>query len=240
MVWLPQEKLLCPGDLFYSAFPMLSNPMKEDRPIVEWASALERMRKLNPEHLVPSHSRPKSGANEIDQTLANYARAIRFVHDETLSLMNQGLPLDEIRRRVKLPAELARLPYLQQGYSKVDWAVAGIFRQYSGWYDLNPTNLKRRSKQARSKAVIELCGGATPIVQRARQALRKGQNQLVLELTDLVLSARPQNVAAIEVRRRALNLLGAASNNGVERNIYRSAAAALSWPPKKTSRQDRK
>src|SRR5439155_12661646 len=122
MVWLPQEKVLCPGDLFYSAFPMLSNPMKEDRRVVEWAAGLERMRTLEPEHLVPSHSRPKSGAKLIDRVLANYARAIRFVHDETLRLMNQGLTVNEIRRRVKLPAELARLPYLQQGYCKVDWA----------------------------------------------------------------------------------------------------------------------
>jgi len=228
MVWLPHERVLCTGDLFYNAFPMLSNPMKEDRPILAWATAIDYMRSLTPWHLVPSHSRPRSGAKEVDEVLKNYGRAIRYVHDQTLILMNQGQPLEEIRRRVKLPAKLARLPYLQQGYCKVDWAVAGVFRQYSGWYDLNPTTLKPRAKQQRADALIEICGGPQPIVARARDALQQGQNQLVLELTDIVLAARPQNAAAMKLRRRALYRLGSAATNGVERNIYLSAAATLS------------
>ena len=229
MVWLPHERVLCPGDLFYNAFPMLSNPMKEDRPILAWAAAIDYMRSLTPWHLVPSHSRPHSGAKQVNEVLKNYGRAIRYVHDETLLLMNQGQPLEEIRRSVKLPAKLARLPYLQQGYCKVDWAVAGVFRQYSGWYDLNPTTLKPRAKQHRADALIEICGGPQPIVARARIALQQGQNQLVLELTDIVLTARPQHAAAMRLRRQALNRLGTAATNGVERNIYLSAAAALSW-----------
>src|SRR5262249_8044545 len=96
MVWLPQEKALFPGDLFYSSFPMLSNPMKPDRPMLAWAESLDRMRELKPEYLVPSHSRPRHGAREIDEVLTNYARAIRHVHDETVRMINLGLPLEEI------------------------------------------------------------------------------------------------------------------------------------------------
>jgi alkyl sulfatase-like protein len=47
---------------------------------------------------------------------------------------------------------------------------------------------------------------------------------LVLELTDIVLSARPANRVAHAIRLRALRRLGAASQNGVEQNIYRAAA----------------
>lgn len=224
MVWIPEERALFPGDLYYSSFPMLSNPMRPDRPVLAWAESLERMRSLRPQYLVPSHSKPLSGDEEIDCVLANYARAIRFVHDETVKRINQGLPLEEIRRQVKLPDDLSRLSYLQEHYGKVAWAVNGIFRQYTGWYSFNPTDLNLGPRVILQQALLDASGGPGPLVMRARRALREGQNQLVLELTDVVLGARPDNRAAHTVRLMALQRLGAASQNGVETNIYRTAA----------------
>jgi glyoxylase-like metal-dependent hydrolase (beta-lactamase superfamily II)/SAM-dependent methyltransferase len=223
MVWIPEERALFPGDLYYSSFPMLSNPMRPDRPVLAWAESLERMRSFRPQYLVPSHSKPLSGSERIDSVLANYARAIRFVHDETVKRINQGWPLEEIRRQVKLPNDLARLPYLQEHYGKVEWSVNGIFRQYTGWYSFNPTDLNPGPRLALCRAVFESTGGPEPLVKRARRALREGENQLVLELTDVVLAARPQHLAARAIRRKALQRLGAASENGVEQNIYRTA-----------------
>src|SRR5262249_21763999 len=93
MVWLPQEQVLLPGDFLYHSVPMLASPMKPDRPVQEWVQSLERMRKLQPAYLVPSHWNPVVGREEIDTTLANYAKAIRYVHDETYKRINQGLSL---------------------------------------------------------------------------------------------------------------------------------------------------
>ncbi|HLJ98214.1 MAG TPA: MBL fold metallo-hydrolase, partial [Gemmataceae bacterium] len=141
MVWLPQEKVLLPGDLFYPSFPMLSSPMKPVRPVTEWAESLERMRTFKPMHLVGSHGLPVHGCAEIDTTLANYAKAIRYVHDATVQGIDKGLSLEEIRSQVRLPEELAKLPYLTPSYGRVEWAVHGIYRQYTGWYDFDPAHL---------------------------------------------------------------------------------------------------
>ena len=128
---------------------------------------------------------------------------------------------------MRLPEDLARLPYLQEGYGKVEGTVSGIFRHYTGWYDLNPTNLKPAPRAAVHRAVLEACGGPGPILCRARRALAEVGNQLVLELTDLILGARPKNGAARQMRRAALERLAARATNGVEQNIYRRAATAL-------------
>jgi glyoxylase-like metal-dependent hydrolase (beta-lactamase superfamily II)/ubiquinone/menaquinone biosynthesis C-methylase UbiE len=231
MVWIPEERALFPGDLYYAGFPMLSNPMRPDRPIWNWAESVDRMRALHPQYLVPSHGKPMSGADEIDSTLAEYARAIRFVHDETVKLINEGLPLEEIRRRVRLPDDLASLPYLEERYGRVAWAVNGVFRQHTGWYSFNATDLNRGPHDTRDLALVEAAGGPRPLVQRAHRALHEGQHQLVLELTDVVLGARPRNQAAHNLRRRALRHLGLASQNGVERNIYLTAAAKVRSRP---------
>jgi alkyl sulfatase BDS1-like metallo-beta-lactamase superfamily hydrolase len=227
MVWVPSMKALAPGDLFYWGFPMLSSPMKPDRPILAWALSLDRMRELRPELLIPSHSRPLDGNERINKILTNYAQAIRFVHDETLNGINQWLPVEQIRRRVRLPEELAKLPYLREGYGKVAWAVNGVFRQYTGWYDFNPATLRRNPRGLLERTVIAACGGAGLLNKQARAAFEADRHQLVLELTDIVLAAQPRNEVAAELRIASLRKLGGASQNGVERNLYLGAAADL-------------
>jgi alkyl sulfatase BDS1-like metallo-beta-lactamase superfamily hydrolase len=223
MIWIPQEGALFPADLFYPSFPMLGNPFKPDRPVLAWADSIERMRAFRPEYLVPSHSKPRRGARAIDAALVNYARAIRHVHDQTIALMNEGLPLDQIRRQVKLPEDLANLPYLRETYGKVDWAVVGVFRQNAGWYSDSPKDLKPSPRGVIARAVLDACGGVQPLLRRARRAWREGVPQLVLELTDLVLSVRPRHTDANELKNEALRRLGMQARNGVERNIYLAA-----------------
>jgi glyoxylase-like metal-dependent hydrolase (beta-lactamase superfamily II)/SAM-dependent methyltransferase len=225
MTWVPRIRTLFPGDLYYNDFPMLSNPMKPSRPVLAWAESLDRMRALRPSHLVPSHGPPLSGADKIDVVLANYARAIRHVHDETVKRIDQGLPLEEILRQVKLPGDLARLPYLQERYGTVAWSVTGIFRQYTGWYDLDPANLGPSPRAVLNRALLDSCGGPAPLLERARRALRERQPQLALELAEIVLAARPGNHPAQRVRLQAMRRLAStASENRVARRIYRTAA----------------
>jgi linear primary-alkylsulfatase len=228
MVWMPHEKILFPGDLFYRCFPMLSNPLKADRPVAKWIESLERMRALRPECLMPSHGAPMHGAAEIDETLANYAKAIRHVHDETVNGINEGLTLPQILDRVRLPEELARLPYLAERYGTARWAVKGIYRQYTGWHDFNPAHLNPGPRRALSLSLLGAGGGAAPFVARAKAALEAGANQVVLELTEIVLDVHPRHRKARALRMEALTRLGNAGPNALERNIYRAAARDLS------------
>ena len=224
MVWMPGEQVLCPGDLFYQSYPMLASPMKPDRPVVGWAESLERMRQLHPAYLVGSHNYPLKGKEQIEATLANYAKAIRYVHDETVKLINQGKSLEEIRAAVRLPDELVKLPYLAPLYGRVEWGVSGIYKQYTGWYDFNPAHLNPGSAAALHRALVEASGGTAPLLKRTQQAMREGQPQLVLDLTDVILDVEPANTDAHRIRAEALEKLAAAAINGVERNVYLVAA----------------
>jgi alkyl sulfatase BDS1-like metallo-beta-lactamase superfamily hydrolase len=228
MIWIPEIRTLFPGDLYYRSFPMLSNPMKPPRPVLAWAESLDRMRALSPAHLVPSHGKPLSGTTKIDTVLANYARAIRHVHDETVKQINQGSSLDETVDRVALPPELARLPYLQERYGTLAWSVTGIFMQYTGWYSANPVDLNPAPRPVLYQALLDASGGPTPLLDRAARALSEGHNQLALELSDIVLATRPENWRAHRISQEALRFLTGESENGVARNIYRHAAKETS------------
>jgi alkyl sulfatase BDS1-like metallo-beta-lactamase superfamily hydrolase len=224
MIWLPQQKVLMPGDLFYWSFPMLASPMKPDRPILGWAQSLERMRKLGAEYLVPSHWKGIKGREEIDTALANYARAIRFVYDETIKRVNQGVSLEQIKQQVKLPDDLAKLPYLAPVYGTVEWAVNGIYRQHTGWYDFNPVRLNPERSAAFHRALLDASGGPEALIKQANQSLQKGQYQVAVELMDVILSVDPKHATAHRICAEAFQKLGDTSQNTVEVNIYRAAA----------------
>ncbi len=227
MVWLPWERALFPGDLFYADFPMLSNPMKLDRPILAWAESLDRMRALRPEYLVPSHSRPRRGATEIASALNNYAQAIRFVYDETVRFINEGLPLRKFAgacacRRIWRGCRICRrATERSRGPSAVSFAITP-----AGMISIPPISSPRLGLPSTARCWRRAAGRGRSL-RRTRRALAEGGNQLVLELTDLIFGARPKNGAARQMRRAALERLAPRATNGVEQNIYRGAATAL-------------
>ena len=83
-----------------------------------WVKAVDLMRSLKPKLLVPQHTRPIEGQDEIYEILTAYRDAIQLVHDQTVRYMNKGLYPDEITRKVVLPPYLAEHPFLQGKFSK--------------------------------------------------------------------------------------------------------------------------
>jgi len=135
-----------------------------------------------------------------------------------------GEPLWQIRQEVRLPADLAALPYLQEVYGTVAWAVNGVYRQYTGWYDFDPAHLNSGDPAALDRALAEAAGGAQAIVERARKAQADGQYQLALELVETAIGA-DNDAAAHRLRAELLERLAAGSKNSMDENIYREAAA---------------
>ena len=64
-----------------------------NRDTLLWVKAVDLMRSLKPETLVPQHTRPLEGSELIMETLTAYRDAIQFVHDQTVRYMNKGMLL---------------------------------------------------------------------------------------------------------------------------------------------------
>ncbi|MFH1137453.1 MAG: alkyl/aryl-sulfatase [Pseudomonadota bacterium] len=225
MIVLPGEKALFPGDLYYYSFPNLSTPMLEARPVKEWHESLDRMIALKPQYLVPGHGRAIVGEENILGVLANYSRAIRFVREETIKAVNQGLSAAEAVERVKLPADLAGLPFLQEYYGRVDWAVRGLYRGLTGWYDGRGTGLNPLPPRHLAGELVGLAGGADKLLARAMALQNGGEHQLACEVCDVVLAANPGDKTARVIKAVSLDYLGALSGNLNMFGFYRSAAA---------------
>jgi alkyl sulfatase BDS1-like metallo-beta-lactamase superfamily hydrolase len=227
-VWLPDERLLMPGDNIYKAFPNLytirgtayRNPL-------QWVQSLDRMRELAPEHLVPSHTRSLSGAAQISETLTAYRDAIQFVHDQTIRGMNQGMTPDELVGAVALPRHLAEHPYLQEFYGTVAWSVRSIYSGYLGWFDGDSATLSPANPEQRALGFAALAGGTEPLLAATSEAIEREQFAWAAELATQLMRVAPGRPEPIALKARALRALGQRSISPNARNYYLTQAREL-------------
>ncbi len=224
-VWMPEQRVLLPGDDFYRAFPNLyAIRGVRLRPVDQWVASLQKMIELNPEHLVPSHTRPISSAANVTAALTAYRDGIKSVLDQTLDGMRKGERPDELVQHVKLPSALAGNPYLQEFYGTVAWSVRAIYTDYVGWFDGNPTNLFPLASQERAAKIVALAGGVDRLIASARIAIAASQFQWAAELSDYILAVDGANLDAKRLKGQALTELGERQISANARNYYLSAA----------------
>ena len=227
-VWLPDRRVLLPGDDFYKAFPTLyAIRGARLRPIDQWIASLGVMIELGADYLVPGHTRPVLGTANVRAALTAYRDGIKSIVDQTLAGMKKGERPDELVQRVALPPTLADSPYLQEFYGTVAWSVRAVYAEYAGWFDGNATKLFPLPEKDRAARVVELAGGREQVLARARRALTARDFQWAAELTDYVLANDEGNVEAKRVKAAALSELGERQISAIARNYYLSVAQYL-------------
>lgn len=227
-VWLPEERVLLPGDNFYRSFPNLYTIRGTlYRDVLDWVASLDAMRERRPLHLVPSHTRPLHGEEVVLAALTDYRDAIQYVHDQTVRGMNRGLGPDELVASVELPPHLAASPYLQEFYGTVEWSVRSIFAGYLGWFDGNAAHLSPRPRRAQAERMAELAGGPGALRERAGRALAEGQLQWAAELADHLVTLDPGDREARRLGATALRGLGEAHRSANGRHYYLTQALEM-------------
>ena len=227
-VWLPEKKALFPGDNFYKTFPNLytirGTPYRD---LVGWVNSIDMMRYLEPEYLVPSHTRPIVGKEKINTLLTTYRDAIQFVHDQTVRLMNLGFDPNEIAEQLVLPKHLGDSSYLKEFYGTPAWSAKNVFSGYLGWFDGNPSTLKPLSLKDEAEKIIQLSGDWDSLFKAAEDAFLTDDFQWSLQLTDYLLRSRPDDQKTKLLRQSALEGLGNQESNPNSRYYYLSSAAQL-------------
>ena len=227
-VWLPDKKALFPGDNFYKTFPNLytirGTPYRD---LVGWVNSIDMMRYLQPEFLIPSHTRPLAGKDNINKILTTYRDGIQFVHDQTVRLMNLGLGPDDIAEILVLPKHLRDSPFLKEFYGSPGWSAKNVFSGYLGWFNGNPSSLKPLLQMVEAENFIKLAGNWDSLFTIAEEAYLNGEFQWSLQLTDYLLKSKPGETKARLLRQSSLIALGNKESNPNSRYYYLSSAAEL-------------
>jgi alkyl sulfatase BDS1-like metallo-beta-lactamase superfamily hydrolase len=163
-VWLPQHRVLLPGDNIYRAFPNLYTIRgTHPRPVETWIASLDRMRLLEPALMIGSHTAPFVGAEHIAEVLRDYRDAIAFLRATVVRGANAGWTRAQIAESVTLPAELADKPWLLELYGQLDWSALSIYDAELGWFDGQPEQLYPVPNAELERHEIELMGGVAAV-----------------------------------------------------------------------------
>jgi alkyl sulfatase BDS1-like metallo-beta-lactamase superfamily hydrolase len=205
-VWVPELRAAFVGDLIIMGFPNIGNPFKPTRFALPWARSLEAVKKKNPDIIIAGGGKSVYEGPAAAEILDVLIEAIYSVHDQVVSLINEGVPVEEMVDRVKLPAHLSEDKRLRFVYSRLEFAVYNIYHWYHGYFDHNPAHLLPRPPTEVNRELFDLIGDG-PILEKAGHLLEKGQAQLALQVLDVLLSSQPDHVKARRLRLAILEIL---------------------------------
>ncbi|MBW2267606.1 MAG: MBL fold metallo-hydrolase [Deltaproteobacteria bacterium] len=200
VIWLPDHGICFTGNLFgclFGHFPNLVT-IRGDRyrDALTVAAAVDRVLELEPEHLLVGHHQPIAGKALIREELERLRGAIHYVHDETVKGMNEGKDVHTLMQEIQLPPELE----VGEGYGKVSWSVRAIWESYAGWFHhRSTTELYSVPPRAIHGDLVELVGGQSALVERARARFEAGEAIEALHLLDVVLTQPRVEPAALDL-----------------------------------------
>ena len=224
--WVPEARLLHPGDLFIWAVPNAGNPQKVQRYLSDWAVALREMAALGAEIMVSGHGLPVFGAGRIAAALTDTADLLDSIETQVLQLMNIGASLDQVIHQVEVPARLRDKPYLRPVYDHPQFLVRNVWRRYGGWYDGEPDNLLPAPRAEQARTWVDLAGGVDAVLRRAGDLAEAGDLRLACHLVEFAVLAEPESEAAHRARTEVYSRRAAGQESSMARNILNHAAEA--------------
>lgn len=230
-VWLPQQKaLLMAENVTATLHNLYTLRGAETRDALGWSKYInEALHRFGDkaEVMFAVHNWPRWGHEDIVRTLEKQRDLYGYLNDQTLYLANNGVTINQIHERFKVPPELANEWYNRGYHGSVSHNVRAVVNKYLGYYDGNPATLDPLAPEDSAKKYVEFMGGADHLLQLAKQSYDKGEYRWVVEVVNKLVFADPTNTAARNLQADALEQLGYQAENAGWRNSYLAAAQEL-------------
>ncbi|QEY62921.1 MBL fold metallo-hydrolase [Metapseudomonas lalkuanensis] len=229
--WFPQFKALWMAENTTNTLHnVLTLRGAQVRDALQWSKYIGEAQALygdQAEVKFQSHHWPLWGKAEIQDYLKKQRALYKYIHDQTVHMMNQGMTGEEIAEAIKLPPELEAFWPGRGYYGTLKHNAKAVYQRYMGWYDGNPVNLDKLPPQPAAKKYVEYMGGSAAVLKRARADFDKGEYRWVAEATKQVVFAEPDNVEAKNLMADAFEQMGYQAESGPWRSVYLQGAYEL-------------
>ena len=229
--WFPQKNALwlaenCTGTL-HNLYTLRGAQVRDGNAWAEYIMEAVSRYGTKVETVFQSHNWPHWENAKIRKYMVDTAAVYKFINDQTLMYLNQGLTENEIANKIKLPAELEKNWYTRQYYGTVAHNAKAVYQRFMGWYDANPVHLGALDPSESAKKYVEYLGDTGAVLKKAKEDFDKGECQWVAEITNVLVYADPENKEARYLCADALEQLGYQAESGPWRNAYLSGAKEL-------------
>ena len=229
--YLPELKALCVAENATSSLHNLLTPRgAQVRDGRAWYRAIDETIDLfgdQTEVFFTTHLWPRWGNAKIRDYLQKQRDLYKYIHDQTVRLMNQGYTMTECAEMIRLPRSLAGEWFNRDFYGTVNFNVKAVYQRYLGWFDANPAHLHPLPPEEAGRKYVEFMGGPEAVLSKARESLKKGDYRWAAQVVNHVVFAQPHNREARELQADALEQLGYQSESPVWRNFYLTGAREL-------------
>ncbi|HYK65604.1 MAG TPA: alkyl sulfatase dimerization domain-containing protein, partial [Patescibacteria group bacterium] len=227
----PQFRVLNMAEIatqnFHNLLPMRGALVRDSLSWSKYIGGALRRYGESSDVLIAQHNWPVWGGDRVRSFLRKQRDAYKFVHDQTVRLMNFGYVGAEIAEMVKLPASLNQEWSAHSFYGNLKHNVRAIYQRYLGHYDGNPANLDALPPAEAAKKGVEYMGGTDAVLTKARADYARAEYRWVAQVASQVVFADPENCAARELAADAFEQLGYQSESATARNAYLQGAFEL-------------
>ncbi|MDR7231834.1 alkyl sulfatase BDS1-like metallo-beta-lactamase superfamily hydrolase [Caulobacter sp. BE264] len=177
--------------------------------------------------MITSHGWPRFGGGVVKDFLASHRDAYKYLHDQTVRMMNHGLTGDEIAAKIQLPPSLSKDWFNRGYYGSMSFNSRAVFQRYMGWYDANPAHLIPSPPADAGKRYVVAMGGAAKVKTMAKEAATNGDYGWAAALLNHAVMADDGDKEAKRLLAGVYDQLGYQAENSLWRNMYLTASDEL-------------
>lgn len=238
-VMLPERRTLVIGEIATCSLHNILTPRgAQVRDAHAWAGYLTEALRLYADRsdtVAASHCWPHFGKEEVRRYLTLQRDNYKYLHDQTVRLMNKGQTQTEIAETL-IPSPALTNEWTNRGYyGTYSHNSKAIYQRYLGWYDANPANLNPLPPTERGKHYVEAMGGADRVMAIARTAMVAGDYRWSSDILNQLVFADPANATAKAMLADSYEQQGYQAEAATWRNMFLSAARDLREGPKLNS-----
>lgn len=174
-----------------------------------------------------SHGWPRFGQTVVKSFLTDHRDAYKYLHDQSVRLMNGGLIGSEIAGQIALPPVLARDWFNRGYYGTMSFNSRAVYQRYMGWYDANPVHLAVLPPAEEGRRYVDAMGGSEKVVGLAQAAFDQGDYGWAATLLNNVVMANDKAMDARLLLARTYEQLGYQAESAIWRNMYLTAVGEL-------------
>lgn len=209
------------------------------RNAVKWSDYIEQAKQRfgDAELYFGSHHWPVWGKDNIQSFLTIQSDTYKYIHDQSVRLLNAGFTPAEIAEQITLPDSL-QVDFSNRGYyGTVKHNAKAVYQAYMGWFNANPATLDPLPEPEAATRYIEAMGGSDAVVAHAQNLFNKVEGvaldevvkeyRWIAQLLNHVVFSEPEHRQAKALLAKTYDQLGYMAESAPWRDFYLSAAYEL-------------
>jgi alkyl sulfatase BDS1-like metallo-beta-lactamase superfamily hydrolase len=234
-IYFPDLRALCLAEnanvTMHNILPPRGALVRDSKAWADYLTEAEMMFGLDTDVMFASHGWPRWGREAVWSYVGLHRDAYKYLHDQSVRLMNRGLNAAEVAETIALPDVLARQWFNRGYYGTMSHNAKAVYQRYLGWYDANPANLHAWPPEEAGRRYVAAMGGARRALRTARRAFEAGDYRWSAEVASRIVFADPSNSDAREVLAGSFEQMGYQAESMLWRNMYLTGAAEARQTP---------